>query len=344
MDSLRESERRARAIFEQSFQFVGLLSPEGILLDANQTALDFIAGTRAEVVGQPFWDTPWWRGSSEARDRLRAAVREAAGGQFVRYEVDLPSLAGPLVTFDFSLSPVVDDAGRVSFLIPEARDISAIKALARAHDELTTLHERERIGRDLHDGIIQDIYAGTLQLDDIAEDLQDEATRARLLAVTDHFSRVITDVRTYIQGLRVRRLEGRLLSDGIRELVREVADHNGLSESFTVEGELYRLPNAVANTLLQIAREALANVVRHAQATAVEARLTYAPAGVTFQLTDNGRGFDPVAAREDGHFGLVNLHRRAEELGGTLTITSVPGAGTRLIASLPSGRPVSATE
>jgi GAF domain-containing protein len=59
MDSLRESEHRARAIFEQSFQFVGLLSPEGILLDANQTALDFIAGTRAEAVGRPFWDTPW---------------------------------------------------------------------------------------------------------------------------------------------------------------------------------------------------------------------------------------------------------------------------------------------
>ncbi|MGH2346471.1 MAG: GAF domain-containing protein, partial [Chloroflexota bacterium] len=102
MESLSESERRARAIFEQSFQFVGLLSPDGILLDANQTALDFIGGTRAEVVGQPFWHTPWWRGSPEARDRLRAAVREAASGRFVRYEVDLPSLNGAVVSFDFS--------------------------------------------------------------------------------------------------------------------------------------------------------------------------------------------------------------------------------------------------
>ena len=339
MDSLRESERRARAIFEQSFQFVGLLSPEGILLDANQTALDFIGETRDAVVGRPFWHTPWWRASPEARDRLRRAVSEAAGGQFVRYEVELPALDGTLVTFDFSLSPVVDEAGRVSFLIPEARDISAIKALDRAHDELATLHERERIGRDLHDGIIQDIYAGTLQLDDLAEDLEDEVTRARLLAVSDHFSTVITDVRTYIQGLRVRRLEGRLLSDGIQELVREVMGQNGLAENFAVEGELYRLPDAAANTLLQIAREALANVVRHARATAVEVCLTYAPDGVTLQLTDNGRGFDPAVARQEGHFGLANLHRRAEELGGALAITSAPGAGTRLIAYLPRPRP-----
>ncbi|HVA88482.1 MAG TPA: GAF domain-containing protein [Chloroflexota bacterium] len=338
MDSLRESERRARAIFEQSFQFVGLLSPEGILLDANQTALDFIVGTRAEVVGRHFWDTPWWRASPEARDRLCRAVSEAAGGQFVRYEVELPALDGTMITFDFSLSPVVDEAGRVSFLIPEARNISAIKALDRAHDELATLHERERIGRDLHDGIIQDIYAGTLQLDDIAEDLEDEVTRARLLAVTDHFSTVITDVRTYIQGLRVRRLEGRLLREGIEQLVREVMGQNGLAGNFAVEGEPYRLPDAAANTMLQIAREALANVVRHAQATAVEVCLIYAPGGVTLQLTDNGRGFEPVVVGEDGHFGLANLHQRAEESGGILTITSAPGAGTRLIAYLPSGR------
>ena len=340
MDSLRESERRARAIFEQSFQFVGLLSPEGILLDANQTALDFIGGTRAEVMGRPFWETPWWRASPAARDRVRRAVREAAGGRFVRYEVELTALDGMMVTFDFSLSPVVDETGRVSFLIPEARDISAIKALDRAHDELATLHERERIGRDLHDGIIQDIYAGTLQLDDIAEDLEDAAAQARLTAVTDHFSRVITDVRTYIQGLRVRRIEGRLLSDGIEDLTREVTSQHGLTGSFTLEGEPYRLPDAAANTVLQIAREALANVVKHAQATNVEVRLTYAPSGVTLRLTDNGRGFDPMVARVEGHFGLLNLHQRAEELGGILTITSAPGAGTRLVVSLPNGRPV----
>jgi len=115
---------------------------------------------------------------------------------------------------------------------------------------------------------------------------------------------------------------------------------NGLAGNFAVEGEPYRLPDAAANTVLQIAREALANVVRHAQATAVEVGLAYAPGGVTLRLTDNGRGFEPVAVGEDGHYGLLNLHQRAEELGGILTITSASGVGTRLVVSLPSGRPV----
>jgi nitrate/nitrite-specific signal transduction histidine kinase len=102
--------------------------------------------------------------------------------------------------------------------------------------ELTQLHERERIARDLHDGIIQDIYAGTLQLEDLAEDLPDEAMRERLLGVADHFSGVIRDVRTYIAGLRARELEGRLLSEGLVALVQEVSERGDLRATATVDG------------------------------------------------------------------------------------------------------------
>src|SRR5437763_5362672 len=107
--------------------------------------------------------------------------------------------------------------------------------------ELTQLHERERIGRDLHDGIIQDIYAGTLQLEDRAEDLPDEALRERLLGVADHFTGVIRDVRTYITGLRARELEGRLLGEGHAALVQEVNGHSDLAATATVDGVPYLL-------------------------------------------------------------------------------------------------------
>src|SRR5205814_6008226 len=129
--------------------------------------------------------------------------------------------------------------------------------------ELTTLRERERIGRDLHDGIIQDIYAGTLQLEDLTEDLPDEALRERLLGVADHFTAVIRDVRTYITGLRARELEGRLLSEGLGALVQQVGERGDLKATATVDGVPYRLPDETANTLLQITREALSNVAKH---------------------------------------------------------------------------------
>ncbi|HVA92016.1 MAG TPA: ATP-binding protein, partial [Chloroflexota bacterium] len=120
--------------------------------------------------------------------------------------------------------------------------------------------------------------------------------------------------------------------------VREFDGQGGLSATPTLEGDPYLLPTSVANTLLQIAREALSNVVRHARATRVDARLTYAERGVTFAVTDDGAGFDVPTAGRDGHFGLENLQYRAEEVGGHLSIDSTPGAGAQVVAFIPAPR------
>ncbi len=202
--------------------------------------------------------------------------------------------------------------------------------------ELSTLRERERIGRDLHDGIIQDIYAGTLQLEDISEDIPDAPLRQRLLGLADHFDGVIRDVRTYIQGLRARELEGRLLAEGLGALVREVDQRGDLAATFVREGETYRLPDEVANALLQITREALSNVTRHARATQAAVRLSYDPLGVSLTIADNGQGFDPNAAHGEEHRGLRNLRERAAEIGGTLSLQSAPGAGATIAVRVPA--------
>jgi len=94
--ALRESENRFRAIFEGTFEFVGLLAPDGTVIEANRTALDFAGVRREDVVGRPFWETKWWARSAENRDRLRAAIAEASEGAFVRYEVDILSGEGGL--------------------------------------------------------------------------------------------------------------------------------------------------------------------------------------------------------------------------------------------------------
>ena len=199
---------------------------------------------------------------------------------------------------------------------------------------LTQLHERERIGRDLHDGIIQDIYAGTLQLEVLAEDLPEEM-QERLLGVADHFSGVIQDVRTYIKGLRARELEGRLLSEGLAGLVQEVGERSDLAATYAVEGEPYRVPDETANALLQIAREALSNVVKHATATTAHVHLAYAGEGVTLTIADDGRGFDAEQAWGEEHHGLRNLRMRAVEVGGVFSVQSALGAGTTISVSVP---------
>ncbi|MGI0494095.1 PAS domain S-box protein [Alkalinema pantanalense CENA528] len=125
--ALEQSEKRFRAIFNQTFQFIGLLEPDGTLIEANQTALEFGGVTTEEVINQPFWDTPWWRNSPENQQQLRSAIAQAAQGEFIRYEAEVMGADNQALTIDFSLTPIRDDQGNVTLIIPEGRDITAIK-------------------------------------------------------------------------------------------------------------------------------------------------------------------------------------------------------------------------
>jgi PAS domain S-box-containing protein len=147
-EALQESERRFRAIFNNAFQFSGLLAPDGTLLEANQTSLDFGGLTREQVIGRPFWEAPWWSLSSETQDQLRAAVRHAASGGFMRYEVEVCGANNTVITIDFSLKPVFNEAGDVVLLIPEGRDITesrrAQEALHQAQERLRGIYESSK--------------------------------------------------------------------------------------------------------------------------------------------------------------------------------------------------------
>ncbi|MBD2665957.1 two-component sensor histidine kinase [Richelia sinica FACHB-800] len=125
--ALRQSEERYRAIFDLTFQFVGLLTPEGIVLEANETALNFAGVQLADVINQPIWLTKWWQISSATQEQLKLAIAQAASGEFIRYQVDILGAGDKVATIDFSLKPVKDKTGKVVFLLPEGRDISDIK-------------------------------------------------------------------------------------------------------------------------------------------------------------------------------------------------------------------------
>ncbi|MBD2497056.1 PAS domain-containing protein [Nostoc sp. FACHB-280] len=129
--ALQASERRFRGIFNNSFQFIGLLSVDGTLLEANQTALDFAGIKPEDVINQPFWDTHWWTISPETQEQLKQAIASAAQGHFVRYEVDVLGANNQVATIDFSLRPLQDETGEVILLIPEGRDITERQAALR---------------------------------------------------------------------------------------------------------------------------------------------------------------------------------------------------------------------
>lgn len=156
-EALRYSEQRYRAIFDLTFQFIGLLTPEGTLLEANQTALTFAGLQPSDVMDKPFWEARWWTISPATQEQLKAAIAQAAAGEFVRYQVDILGTEDNIATIDFSLKPIKDDRGNVLLLLPEGRDISeqqaalrdrqrAEAALAKSEEQLRLTLEFTHIG------------------------------------------------------------------------------------------------------------------------------------------------------------------------------------------------------
>ena len=160
-DALRESEQRFRAIYDQTYEFIGLLTPDGTLIDVNQTALAFRGLQRSDVVGKPFWETPWWDLSRELQAKLRAAIAEAATGIFVRLRAQHRAQDGAIEEIDFSLTPIVDRTGKVTQIIPEGRRITP---LTNALDRL----------RETQAGLERQVLERTAALTQLTEQLQAE--------------------------------------------------------------------------------------------------------------------------------------------------------------------------
>ncbi|MDD1693121.1 MAG: PAS domain S-box protein [Methanoregula sp.] len=128
----RESEEKFRAILDQSFQFIGLMTPDGILLEANRTALEFAGIPESAIRTRPFWETPWGSHSADLQEVLKDAIKRAASGETARFEATHPAGDGHPVSMDFSVKPVVDPEGKILYLILEGHDITEQKKTGEA--------------------------------------------------------------------------------------------------------------------------------------------------------------------------------------------------------------------
>ena len=211
---------------------------------------------------------------------------------------------------------------------------------ARLHEQvqrLAIVEERERIGRDLHDGIIQSIYAVGLSLEDVPELMEDEPeeARQRVDRAIDSLDQSIRDIRNFIFGLRPELLEQAGLLGGLAALADEFRVNSMIDIDLDTSAiEEVDLPPEVTGQLLSIAREALSNIARHSKATRGSVEIESLDGRVRMILGDNGVGFDPGRPRSAGHQGLVNMRARVASIGGTLDVDSGVGRGTRIIVEV----------
>jgi len=201
---------------------------------------------------------------------------------------------------------------------------------------LAVVEERERIGRDLHDGIIQRIYAVALGLDDLPDTIANDPAGAaeRVDRAIDALHAAINEIRTFIYGLRPGLQGEGGIASALETLAEELRLHSSLEIVVEASSPL-NLSADVAAEVLNVAREALSNASRHAAATVARVSVEETSDGTRLVVEDDGRGFDPATPLDATHHGMSNMRARAAQIGGRLEIESGPGRGTRIILSLP---------
>ncbi len=204
----------------------------------------------------------------------------------------------------------------------------------RLHEKLRSIalvEDRERIARDLHDSVIQDLFAVGLGIQSVAELVEDAKAAAALDDAVDRLDTAVERLRSYIFELRTTRGR-RQLDERLQELVSRMGSAYPTAVSLDID--LGQLPDErIEDEVVKIVSEALSNALRHAAATRVEVGVAVDPDWCVVVVEDDGRGFDRTKVRAG--MGVANLEERTARMGGTVEIASTPGVGTRVEARLP---------
>lgn len=212
---------------------------------------------------------------------------------------------------------------------------------ARLHENthrLAVLEERERIGMDLHDGIIQSIYGVGLALESTLHTIEEDPADAktRIEHSIDSLNQAIRDLRSYILDLRPRQMGNDGLMSGLKRLATEFRANSLTEVALTgPEDDLMDLPPSQSLALFHICQEALANAAKHAKAKHVEISLWFTDDRALMEIHDDGKGFDMETQTISIGHGMANMQTRAEAAGGDLDVSSAPGEGTTILAWVP---------
>lgn len=307
------------------------VSPNGVLLADEAGSILFVNPRTASLFG-----------FSSADDIVGVTVEDMILGGYAAIhrararQVWGRRRDGSLFPVEVSVMEVSDDDGFAVIAI--LRDISYQVALeSLRHDDrsrLSIAQERERMNRDLHDIVIQRLFATGMGLHTIIAKVDDDAIRTKLELILDQVETTIREIRTAIAGVSVvdrsRPFES-LLTDAIEAWSSQL----GFTPTVALVGDLSSLPAAALEEMVPSLTEALANVVRHAAATSVLITITGAPDRLSLVVADDGVGFHVDAAHG---LGLDNLCARAKRLGGTCAHETNESGGTTVVWQVPLGR------
>jgi signal transduction histidine kinase len=227
-----------------------------------------------------------------------------------------------------------DDTVRLVQSFSDQASLALEYARARQDVErLLVLEDRERIAKELHDGVIQALFAVGMGLQGAAMVSPDAEIASRIEGSVAEIDRVIRDLRNYIFGLRPGILADRQLDSALRSLVEEFDHKSGVTTVLELDESVAQELSHIAGDVIQLTREALSNVGRHARAATCRVSLYRRDGTAVLEIDDDGLGFDPEHTRRGE--GLTNLEGRTGALGGKVSFESVPAEGTTVRIELP---------
>jgi two-component system, NarL family, sensor histidine kinase DevS len=327
-------------LFESIPELVVVVHTDGRILFANRHSFELLGWSPEELVGQPIEvliplqsrgahqsHRNGYTSDPKARPMgsglLLSALRRDGGE--IPVEVALSPLRGE---FDATVATVRD----------VTRRLEVADELAHARTRLEVLDDRDRIARELHDSVIQRLFAAGLHLQ-ASSDRPD--TTERITAVVDEIDEVIREIRGVIFTLhRPAQLDSGLEA-ALRAIISESARLLGHRPTLRLGGILTTIPMDLRTELLAVLRELLSNVAKHAQATKTEVSLDVGAHSLTLVVTDDGIGMAPRDPLDNGGLGLRNIRERATRLGGEAQFLNGETRGTEVRWIVPRSSPAS---
>ena len=329
---------RYRDLFESANDIIYTHDISGLLTSVNQAGEQILGYPRKEILGTNITNLV----SPHERDRVAQFLKESTEGNGdQKFDVNVLTKNGHRVHLEIT-TRAQSQHGRVTSVQGIARDVTARKsaeeALRRSEQQLRKSAEaRERLARDLHDNVIQSIYAIGLHLEDCRRTMGSNISNidTRLAKVVAQLNTVIREVRGFLLGLRSRSIAGSELETALKSLGSAFGESFAARLSLRIDPRIAnRLTSIQATQVLHIAREAVSNSVRHAAAENTVLSLKASNGKVYFEVYDDGLGFDSERLRNVGS-GLRNMADRAQELGTQFSLESKPGEGTRVTIEFP---------
>jgi len=328
-------------VFSNSSQPMSITTlSNGRYLDVNPSFLSLLGYTRKEVVGQTSLKLGIWK---KVRQRVELVRKLKKDGRIEDFETTLVGKQGQIVIW-LSSAELIELHGERCILIM-SNDITERKRAEGALREVSARllqaqeEERNRLARELHDGLNQKLALLCFDLQRFTQSRPEISVRSELNAIWKRLQEASSDVHGLSRQLHPSNLDYLGLVPAVKSLCRELAHRRTLSIEFSAEEEVTQLSidKDIALCVYRVIQEALTNVVKHAGATCARVELTLQAQSLRFRVTDSGKGFDVVKARSKCRLGLISMEERLRLANGELRIISAKTRGTQIEGWVPLG-------